>query len=81
MKAANCFAGLALITGMSLFAFSADEKPRGNGHGGGDRKGGKGGDKPIENLAYLFWKDAPAHPLDLVLGRPTKNSIAASVLS
>ena len=47
----------------------------------GQRKGGKGGDQPIEDLATLFRTDVPAHPLDVVLGRPTKNSITAKVLA
>ena len=60
------------------------QKPRGPGQAGGERKGGKGGrggDQPVENLADLFRTDVPAPPLDLVLGRPTKNSITASVLA
>ncbi len=38
MKAAHGFAGLTLIAGVSLFAFSADEKPRGPGGGKDWRK-------------------------------------------
>ena len=36
---------------------------------------------PIEDLAILFRTDVPAHPLDVVLGRPTRNSITAKVLA
>ena len=30
----------------------------------GKRKGGKGGDVPIEDLASLFRTDVPGHPLE-----------------
>ena len=72
----------ALILSVSLLAFSADEKPRGpGGVKDGQKKGPKDRDVPIEDLASLFRTDVPAHPLDVVLGRPTKNSITASVLA
>ena len=72
----------ALLLGASFLAISADEKPPGPGGGKeGRKKGGKGGDVAIEDLASLFRTDVPAHPLDVVLGRPTKNSITASVLA
>ena len=67
--------------GASFIAFSADDQPCGPRAGGdGQRKGGKEGDQPIEDLASLFRAEVPAHPLDIVLARPTKNSITASVL-
>jgi len=51
---------------------AVDEKPR---------KGAKGGEIPIEELASLFRTDVPTHSLDLVLARPTKNAITAKVLA
>ena len=82
MRVAYFVTAAALIASASLIAFSADEKPRGPGGGkDGQRKGGKGGDVPIEELANLFRTDVPAHPLDIVLARPTKNSITAKVLA
>jgi predicted phosphodiesterase len=77
MKPTLLLASAALIAGVSLFAFSADEKPRGPADG----KGGKGRDVPVGDIASLFRTDVPAHALDVVLGRPTKNSITASVLA
>ncbi|MEO6741334.1 MAG: metallophosphoesterase family protein [Chthoniobacteraceae bacterium] len=72
----------AALVGVALLAFSADENPP-SGRGGKDgrAKGGKGGDAPVEDLASLFRTDVPAHSLDVVLGRPTKNSVTASVLA
>ena len=82
MKNAPVLCVAALATCATFLAFSADEKPRGPGGGrDGQRKGGKGGDAPIEELASLFRTDVPAHPLDVVLGRPTKHSITAKVLA
>ena len=43
-------------------------------------EGRKTGDVPIEELASLFRTDVPEHPLDVVLGRPGKNPVTASVL-
>lgn len=77
MKAAHLIVGAALVASVSLLAFSADGKPPGPGGG----KGSKGRDVPIEDLASLFRTEVPVHPLDIVLGRPTKNSITASVLA
>lgn len=66
----------AVFVALALFvAASADEKPRGNG----------GGERPpagaVDDPRFLFKTDVPAHPLDVVLGRPTRNSITASVLA
>lgn len=72
----------AMTFSASLIAFSADEKPRGPGGGkDGQKKGPPGRAVPIEELASLFRTDVPEHPLDVVLGRPTKDSISASVLA
>ena len=38
-------------------------------------------DAAVGDVSLLFKTDVPAHPLDVVLGRPTKNSITASVLA
>jgi len=78
VRTAHFIASAALIAGVSLLAFSADDKPPGKD---GKGKGGKGRDVPIEDLASLFRTEVPEHPLDVVLGRPTKNSITASVLA
>ena len=82
MRTAHFFGGLTIIAGVSLLAFSADDKPRGPGGGkDGQTKGPPGRDVPIEDLASLFRTEVPAHALDVLLGRPTKNSITASVLA
>lgn len=82
MKTSRLFVVAALVAGAAVMGYSGDEKPRGLGGGnGGPRKGGKGNDVPIEELASLFRTDVPEHPLDVVLGRPAKNAITASVLS
>jgi len=67
------FAALA-----SLVALSADEKPRGPGGKGGGKRAPDGA---IDDPRFLFKTDVPAHPLDVVLGRPTKNSATVSVLA
>lgn len=63
-----------------MVVFSADEKPRGPG-GGGKGGGKRPPDGAIDDPRFLFKTDVPAHPLDVVLGRPTNNSITASVLA
>ncbi|MEP6668387.1 MAG: metallophosphoesterase [Chthoniobacter sp.] len=64
-----------LVLGASLAAlFAADP-------GGGQRGGQRPQDAPIDDVRFLFKTDVPAHPLDVVLGRPTKASVTASVLS
>lgn len=72
MSSALCSVAAILLVGASSFA--ADEQSP-------VTRGGRDGEVPIENLASLFHTDVPAHPLDIVLGRPTKDSITASVLA
>lgn len=79
MTALHWLATSGIILSVSLTAFSADEKPRGPGGGKDGQRAG--GDVPIEDLASLFRTDVLPHLLDVVLGRPTKNSITASVLA
>jgi predicted phosphodiesterase len=78
MKPVHLLTFSATVALASFIAFSADDKPPGKD---GQRKGGKGGDVPIEDLASLFRTDVPSHALDVVLARPTKTSITASVLA
>ena len=73
------FLSVALILGASFLANSADDKPR--GPNGGKRVGQGPADAPVDDVRFLFKTDVPAHPLDVVLGRPTKNSVTASVLA
>ncbi|MEI8107702.1 MAG: metallophosphoesterase [Verrucomicrobiota bacterium] len=71
-----------LVTCLAVVGFSQDVNRVGPGGGkDGSRKGGNGGDVSIEELAKLFRTDVPEHSLDVVLGRPGKRSITASVLS
>lgn len=65
-----------------------EQKQRGPGKGGGDRKGDKGGKGGGGNAgkggghgSTTFNTDVPAHPIDFVLGRPTKTSITLNVLA
>jgi len=79
MRGAHFIAGAALVAGVSLISFSADEKPRGPGDG---RRGGQRlQDAPMDDVRFIFKTEVPAHPLDVVLGRPTNNSVTASVLA
>jgi len=73
------FAATALAAGASLIAFSADEQPQ--GPGGGRRGGQRPQDAPLDDVRFIFKTDVPAHPLDVVLGRPTNSSVTASVLA
>ncbi len=75
MTTLHRIAASALIFGVALIAFSADDKPR--GPGGGKRPQ----DAPLDDARFLFKTEVPAHPLDVVLGRPTTNSVTASVLA
>ena len=68
---------VALVLGTSLLAISDDDKPRGPGGG----RGGGPQNAPLDDVRFIFKTDVPAHPLDLVLCRPTKNSVTASVLA
>lgn len=49
----------------------------------GERRGGKKGtqEHPVDDVRALFKTEVPAHPIDVILGRPTQNSISASILS
>lgn len=68
-----------LLLGVCLWGFSADDRPR---VPGGERRGGqRPQDAPIDDVRFLFKTEVPAHPLDVVLGRPTANSVTASVLA
>lgn len=58
-------------------AAASDERPAPGGGGGG---GGKGR-KPADKSANVFRTDVPAHPVDVILGRPTQSSITVRVLS
>lgn len=79
MKTTHSITALAIIAFASFVAWSADEKPRGPGGGkGGGKRPQDGG---IDDPRFLFKTDVPAHPLDVVLGRPTKNSVTLSVLA
>jgi hypothetical protein len=77
MKAAPCLAAKAIAAFASFLAWSADEKPRGEGKRGGQHPQ----DAPLDDVRFIFKTEVPAHPLDVVLGRPTKCSMTASVLA
>ncbi len=93
--AAGCAATLCLAILHAQTATSPQQgepKQRGPGQGGGgDRKGGKGGQGgkggggqgkgEIKMPTPAFRTEVPAHPVDLILGRPTKNAITLSVLA
>jgi len=49
--------------------------------GSGKREGPSAGNAPITDVRFLFKTEVPAHPLDLILCRPTADSVTASVLS
>lgn len=59
-----------------------DQRPRGPG---GERKGGNGkepeGRSEVRMPTPAFRTEVPAHPVDLILGRPTKDAITLSVLA
>jgi len=67
-----------LIIGLSL-GLSTDEPPRPAGDG--RRGGARPQDGTIDDPRFLFRTDVPAHPLDVVLGRPTAHSVTAKILS
>lgn len=66
--------GLCALTCVSLAA-DAERK------GGGGRKGEGSQGKGIMMPTPAFRTEIPAHPVDLILGRPTKNAITLSVLA
>jgi len=76
---------LVLIAGVliaaSLLALSADEQPARGPGSGSKHGGGRPQDAPLDDVRFIFKTEVPAHPLDVVLGRPTKNSVTASVLA
>lgn len=90
-----CFSLVAGLVCAAALAFPPGEKPprgqgggRGGGQGGGQGGGGgRGGggqrsqDAPLDDVRFIFRTEVPAHPLDVVLGRPTANAVTASVLS
>lgn len=83
---------LSLVAmGVQPSVAQAPTAPRGKGGGTKEEGMGKGGgggggrgrpeDAPADDVRFLFKTEVPAHPFDIVLGRPTKNSVTASVLS
>lgn len=85
---------LAFAVLAALPALAADEKqtPETRKEGGnrrpskGEGGNGNGGairpqDAPLDDVRFIFKTEVPAHPLDVVLGRPSKNSVTLSVLS
>jgi len=79
MKQTRLLAPVALAALASLIAFAADEKPRGGGEG--KRGGPRPQESPVDDVRFIFRTDVPAHPLDVVLGRPTKDSVTVSALA
>lgn len=49
----------------------------------GGRRGSKKGaqEQTVDDVRSLFKTEVPAHPLDVILGRPTQTSITASILA
>lgn len=78
MKSFHFITAAAIVAFASLIAFAADDKTRGPE---GKRGGQRPQDAPLDDVRFLFKTEVPAHPLDVVLGRPTKNSVTASVLA
>jgi predicted phosphodiesterase len=74
MKSSHLFAGFVLAIGAVLTAVSADNNPR-------NRGGQRPQDAPLDDVRFIFKTDVPAHPLDVVLGRPTDKSVTASILA
>lgn len=79
MKATHGVAAVLLVALASCIAASAQDSPR--GPGGGKGGGRRAPDGTADDPRFLFKTDVPAHPLDVILGRPTRNSITASVLA
>ncbi|MEI6715215.1 MAG: metallophosphoesterase [Verrucomicrobiota bacterium] len=49
----------------------------------GGRRGGKKGqqEQPVDDIRSLFKTEVPAHPIDIILARPSQTSITASILA
>jgi len=74
MNARVFLAAAVGIIGSSPMAFCADDGTR-------DHGGQHPPDGPLDDVRQIFKTDVPAHPLDVVLGRPTRNSVTASILA
>ena len=74
---------LWLLCALQLGA--VEEKPR--GPGGGKQGGPRGSQRPpgetapADDVRSIFKTDVPAHPLDILLGRPGTTSVTASILA
>jgi predicted phosphodiesterase len=84
------------LAGLGFAALIAQDKParepgrspdpaRQRGPQKGGPGGGRGGpqrpeDAPADDVRFLFKTEVPAHPFDIVLGRPTADSVTVSVL-
>lgn len=76
MMKAPCFLAAVVCAIVASYAVKvADDKRRGQGGGKRPQEGA------VDDPRFLFKTDVPAHPLDVVLGRPTKDSITVSVLT
>jgi 3',5'-cyclic AMP phosphodiesterase CpdA len=85
----SCFKNvLIMLLALGATGVFAEDKQKGPGPGqggGGGRRGGAGGlkpeDAPADDVRFIFKTEVPAHPFDVVLGRPTNHSVTASVLA
>ena len=77
------FVSAVLVTSAAFAISSRAQNTPSGGGGGGQREGGKGGQGKgeIKMPTPAFRTEVPAHPVDLMLGRPTKNAVTLSVLT
>lgn len=75
MKLAYGWVATAIAIG-TVVGWGADQRP-GQGKPGGSRPK----DAPLDDVRFLFKTEVPAHANDVILGRPTKDSVTASVLA
>jgi predicted phosphodiesterase len=72
VKAARFLTTVALLLGAALGSRAADEQPG---------RGPRPQNAPLDDVRFIFKTDVPAHSLDVVLGRPTRTAVTASVLA
>ena len=79
MKYHHLLLSLVLSYSPGIRDISAQTAPA--SHREGNPDGFRGASAPIDDVRFIFKTEVPAHPLDVILGRPTSDSVTASILS
>ncbi len=70
-----------LLTALGTATLLGQDKPKGQGAARKDAGGPRPEEAPVDDVRFLFKTEIPPHSLDVILGRPTRDSVLVSILS